>query len=245
MKCIFTGRNEVVAKVMFLHVSVILLTRGGVSGEPPRPRRTPPGPGRPPRDQGEPPPGRTLQHTVNERLVRILLECIVVVNRNWRGNSNFPVIHKVGHVGIFIQLLWLRQVSNPRPLAHQSSILLLSQKSRLRLGGNTTLLPLFLRAWYSHWQDITGYFPTNPQVKTSKPHWPLNPQCWTTLGHHASACIWANTSDTKCCDSTEFQTHNLCTQSSILPLSQKSGLRLGGDTTQLPIQICICHCAWK
>ena len=28
-KQIFTGRNEVVAKVMFLHVSVILLTGGG------------------------------------------------------------------------------------------------------------------------------------------------------------------------------------------------------------------------
>ena len=119
---IITGRNEVVAKVMFLHVSVILFT-GGASGEPPRtrqtpplgprrtplqtrqtppgPRRTPPpdqadppGPDRhPPWDQGEPPlqtrqtppdqadppPGRTLQHTVNERPVRILLECILVL----------------------------------------------------------------------------------------------------------------------------------------------------------------------
>ena len=37
----------------------------------------------------------------------------------------------------------------------------------------------------------------------------------------------------------------LAHQSSILPQSQKSGLRLGGDTTQLPIQIYICHCAWK
>ena len=45
---LITGRNEVVAKVMFLHVSVILLT-GGVS------RQAPPGPGRPP-GQGEPPP---------------------------------------------------------------------------------------------------------------------------------------------------------------------------------------------
>ena len=51
---IFTGRNEVVAKVMFLHVSVILFT-GGVSrqGEPPGQGdppagRNPPGPGRPP-----------------------------------------------------------------------------------------------------------------------------------------------------------------------------------------------------
>ena len=104
--CIITGRNEVVAKVMFLHVSVILLT-GGVfgeppqdQGEPPQTRQTPrdqgepPGPGRPPRDQGEPPQhqaappapgrpppsplGRTLQHTVNERPVHILLECILV-----------------------------------------------------------------------------------------------------------------------------------------------------------------------
>ena len=91
---------------MFLHVSVILLT-GGVSGEPPRdqgetppgtkenpppgPRRTPPWARHPPDqahhpptketppDQGDPPPGRTLQHMVNERPIRILLECILVV----------------------------------------------------------------------------------------------------------------------------------------------------------------------
>ena len=40
-----TGRNEVVAKVIFLHVCVILFT-GGVSGQ-----------GEPPLRQGEPPPG--------------------------------------------------------------------------------------------------------------------------------------------------------------------------------------------
>ena len=91
---LFTGRNEVVAKVMFLHVCVILFT-GGVSGQtplgpgrhPPGPGRHPPGPGRenPPRP-GRPPPGPgrqppsvegRLQHTVNERPVRILLECIL------------------------------------------------------------------------------------------------------------------------------------------------------------------------
>ena len=64
----FTGRNEVVAKVMFLHVCVILFT-GGVSGqgEPPHTRETspqvgrtpPPGPGRPPQTRQTPPrPGR-------------------------------------------------------------------------------------------------------------------------------------------------------------------------------------------
>ena len=100
---IITGRNEVVAKVMFLHVSVILFT-GGLSGGPPldqantttttpqqgeppgpgrptpRPGRPPlPGPGRPPSQTWQTPPGRRLQHTVNERPVRILLECILVL----------------------------------------------------------------------------------------------------------------------------------------------------------------------
>ena len=50
-------------------------------GEPPRTKENPPGTKEtPPPDQGEhPPPGRTLQHTVNERPVRILLECILVL----------------------------------------------------------------------------------------------------------------------------------------------------------------------
>ena len=101
---IITGRNEVVAKVMFLQLCVILFT-GGVSGrenptpgretplarrppgqgdppEPPQAGRTPPG-RETPTGQGDP-PGRktpragTLRHTVNERPVRILLECILV-----------------------------------------------------------------------------------------------------------------------------------------------------------------------
>ena len=82
-KKIFTSCNEVVAKVMFLQVSVIHSVHRGVSpwqgesplplppsrenppspqqGEPPRPGRTPPGQGEPPRQgeppwQGEPPP---------------------------------------------------------------------------------------------------------------------------------------------------------------------------------------------
>ena len=67
---VITGRNEVVAKVMFLQVSVIhsVHRRRGVSGEPPsrenppwtrenppRTRETPPDQGEPPPDQGEPP----------------------------------------------------------------------------------------------------------------------------------------------------------------------------------------------
>ena len=65
----------------------------------PQTRQTPPRPDRPPRDQADPPrpgrhtpwtrqtpPGSRLQHTVNERPVRILLECILVqlnVDQQW------------------------------------------------------------------------------------------------------------------------------------------------------------------
>ena len=54
---------------------------------PPRPGRhppgqadTPPGQGRHPTPGPSPPPARRLQHTVNDRPVRILLECILVSN---------------------------------------------------------------------------------------------------------------------------------------------------------------------
>ena len=107
---LITGRNEVVAKVMFLHVSVILLM-GGSPEKPPQDqattplgpgnhppwdqattplgpgnppcatRQTPPGPRRtPPGTRQTPPSGRTLQHTVNEQPVCILLECILVMS---------------------------------------------------------------------------------------------------------------------------------------------------------------------
>ena len=83
---IFTGRNEVVAKDMFLLVSVILSTWGGVcfsacwdttpwEARTPREARTP--------WQARTPhqaltPASRLRHTINERPVRILLECILV-----------------------------------------------------------------------------------------------------------------------------------------------------------------------
>ena len=93
---VITGRNEVVAKVMFLQASVILST-GGVSasvhvGIPPHPppqgEDTPWGQTPPksrhlpvadtPQEQTPAPLGSRLRHTVNERPVRILLECILV-----------------------------------------------------------------------------------------------------------------------------------------------------------------------
>ena len=87
---LITGRNKVVAKVMFLFVSVILSTGGGCLPQcmhpweqtPPQ-EQTPPGADTP-SEQTPPPPGSRhppesrLQHTVNERPVRILLECILV-----------------------------------------------------------------------------------------------------------------------------------------------------------------------
>ena len=86
MEFVITGRNEVVAKVIFLHLSVILFTGGRVWGRHPRPplprSRHPPGAEPPGADtqwvRHPPPPGSRLQHTVNERPLRILLECILV-----------------------------------------------------------------------------------------------------------------------------------------------------------------------
>ena len=139
LSVVITDRNEVVAKVIFLHLSVILFTGGSDSvhaGIPPPAKETPlqahtqggnwggSGPGPHPRgklrgirfrpipkgeieggdqiqahtqggklrgirsrptpkgeiegDQIEPPPRSRLRHTVNERPVRILLECILV-----------------------------------------------------------------------------------------------------------------------------------------------------------------------
>ena len=81
-----TGRNEVVAKVIFLHLFVILFTGGvcipayiaaGLQGE---------GCAIPAYIAGGIPAclaaglGGGVWHTVNERPVRILLECILVLN---------------------------------------------------------------------------------------------------------------------------------------------------------------------
>ena len=84
-----TGHNEFVAKVMFLLVSVILLTGGvclSACWDTTTPKQTPPGADPPleadtslPPGADPPPPGSRLRHTVNERPVRILLECILVL----------------------------------------------------------------------------------------------------------------------------------------------------------------------
>ena len=64
---------------------------------PPRPgRHPPPRPGRPPLDQADTPldqanpPGSRLQHMVYERPVRILLECILVLVRDFCETKHFP-----------------------------------------------------------------------------------------------------------------------------------------------------------
>ena len=58
MTSIITGRNEVLAKVMFLHVCVILLTGGYLTRHPPPlgPGSYPPAPGRYPLGPGRYPP---------------------------------------------------------------------------------------------------------------------------------------------------------------------------------------------
>ena len=74
---------------MFLQVCVILFTGGGLpqymlgyhnpEQTPPPPEQTPPQGVDPP---GADPPGSRLRDTVNERPVRILLECILVIKFN-------------------------------------------------------------------------------------------------------------------------------------------------------------------
>ena len=125
--CLITGRNEVVAKAMFLQVSVILSTGVCLRRTPPDQADPPPDQGEPPRDQGEPPrtketphPPRTketppdqadpppegrLQHTVNERPVRILLECNLVYPMKFMEWSWYPYFGDEGRfVKVFMRL---------------------------------------------------------------------------------------------------------------------------------------------
>ena len=71
LKCLLvTGRNEVVAKVIFLHQTVCHSVHRGVCLSACWDTTPPP---------GADPPGSRLRHTVNEWPVRILLECLLVV----------------------------------------------------------------------------------------------------------------------------------------------------------------------
>ena len=79
------------AKVMFLQASVILSTGGFSSRENTPPGRETPRQENPPQDENPParrppweenPPGGDPPDTVNERPVRILLECILVEYQN-------------------------------------------------------------------------------------------------------------------------------------------------------------------
>ena len=82
------------AKIMFLLVSVILLTGGGVclsacwdtpremTQPPPRDRHPTPRADTHPLGADIPPPSSRFWHTVNEWPVRILLECILVTVQN-------------------------------------------------------------------------------------------------------------------------------------------------------------------
>ena len=87
---IFTVRNQV-AKVMFLHLSVISVHKGGSAsvhaGIPPRPT-PPPGSRHPPEHtpQTRHPPGRWLLL----RTVPILLECILVIFGPHKVSQNLP-----------------------------------------------------------------------------------------------------------------------------------------------------------
>ena len=89
---IFTGRNEVVAKVMFLQVCVYPQGGGGCLPQCMLGCHTPLGWRTPP--EWRTPLGSRLQHTVYERPVRILLECILFVNsfpwqKQWQTKKSY------------------------------------------------------------------------------------------------------------------------------------------------------------
>ena len=107
---IFTGRTEVVAKVIFLHLSVIHSVHRGegvclsACWDTPLGADTPPPPsGHPPRADNppgsrHPPPESRLQHRVYERPVRVL-ECILV-NPQFGPNKLVTVGNRILNVKI-------------------------------------------------------------------------------------------------------------------------------------------------
>ena len=97
---VFTSRNEVVAKVIFLHLSVILFTGGGVclsacwdTTPPEQTHRPCPGEdtpwSRPPRADTPRSLGSRLRHTVNERPVRILLTITTIISIIGKGSNYY------------------------------------------------------------------------------------------------------------------------------------------------------------
>ena len=101
--------NEVWGKVIFLHLSVILFTRGSTWASTPRAGTSPaPQAGRPPgrytpwagtpSRAGTPPtgtpPGNACWDTFNKREVRILLECILVKRSKCRLFEQNGMLHK-------------------------------------------------------------------------------------------------------------------------------------------------------
>ena len=104
---------------------------------PPRPGRTPPA-GRPPQDQAPPPrtrqtpplppPGRRLQHTVNERPVRILLECILVACELLGLRVHLRVFYDTQFHFRMLHLLYCTNVSHVMVVAFQNTVSLSENK---------------------------------------------------------------------------------------------------------------------
>ena len=117
-----TVRNEV-AKVMFLYVSVILSTGGSVLSAcwdtTPSQEQTPPEAEPPPPRRSSPPPGRLLLRTV-----RILLECILVLNTFiWR---------KFLFIGYYFRVIREFSIVLVVGRFHKGSVILVQKRSRHR-----------------------------------------------------------------------------------------------------------------
>ena len=115
---LFPPANEVWGKVIFLHLSVILFTGGGVPGQVSpltRHKPLPPGTRHTARDQAHPPGDQVHTHLPeqcmlgdmgNKWAVRILLECILV---SYRANQTFKNELTLKHcrINVYIKRMFL------------------------------------------------------------------------------------------------------------------------------------------
>ena len=123
------------------------------------------------------------------------------------------------------------QVSNPWPLACQSSILPLSKSLDVRLGGLTPHIPPAFLESGSFIDKTSDCFLTNPQIRQANPipHWI---QCHTTLSLPALVYVQANTSGTKCITSSSLK-------------AMTSGTSVQCSTTEVKVRTLGSGLQWK
>ena len=116
----------------------------------------------------------------------------------------------------------------------QSSVLLLSQKSGLRLGGDTALHSSpFLERLVFALRRHHRVFPNQSPVQASQPHQPLNPLCYTTISHHPQ--LWRAYEPT-------LLTPNVVTLPSLKPTTSRTSVQHSTTKPKVGTQAWGRHC---